>query len=128
MTNYIGYNTIKDALVAGWNDGVITVPSFEDGGLSHEDNMDSCIIRVFPSKADFITTGVGTKDNIVTLFNIRCIAKDKTDGDLYLGEIRRIINVKITNGWRHIDDWRQDKTTDFFIRIIDGQEVLRDFA
>ena len=59
---------------------------------------------------------------------LRLNTENETNTGFYLDECRRILNTKITNGWRHINGWIQDKTSDWFTYIANGSEVLRDFA
>lgn len=128
MTVYLGYDELKALLIAGWNVAIIALPSFEDWLLSDEGDMNSIPIKVDPAAAKPITTGVATKDNIITEFWMQLIAENKTNADLYLGEVRRIINTTITNGWRRITGWKRIKSTDFFVWEVEGREFLRDFA
>lgn len=128
LTTYLDYDVLKDAITAGWNISNIALPGFEDGDLSFQNDKNTLNIQILPSKAEFITTGTGTKDNIITEFILQLHTENKTNSDLYLTEVRSILNAKITNGYRHIDRWVQDKTSDFFTWIVYGNEVLRDFA
>lgn len=127
MTQYLTYNVIKTKLENEWNAGVIAVPGFEDGDLSHEDNKNTIIINILPAAAKFATTGVNTRDNINSFFKLRLNTENETNTGLYIDEVRRIINSKFTNGYRHIDAWIQDKTSDWFTYDVNGHEVLRDF-
>lgn len=130
MTTYLGYSELKTLLDTKWNDAgeVIAKPTFEDWLLSAQHNENSIMIRVFPAEAKFATNGVGTKDKIVTKFEMKLKTPSKTNTDLYLSEVRRIVNAKITNGSRHINSWGRNKSTDFFIYTIQGSEILYDFA
>ena len=130
MTTYVGYAELKAVLFTpNWNTVIIALPAFEDWAFYDEDNNNTISIKVNPADANPATTGEDSKDKIITTFEMKIKTVNKTNSDLYLGEVRRLINTKITNGYRHIDTWIRDKSSDnFFIYNLTGSEVLYDFA
>ena len=127
MTSYLDYSVLKTLLTSGWNTAVIAIPTFEKWSKSAVTNKNSIMIKVNPSEAEHDSTGVGTRDKIITIFEMDLITESKTNSDLYLDEVRRLVNAKITYGWRHITTWKLDDTGTYVIWKIKGNELLRDY-
>jgi hypothetical protein len=127
MTDYLTYTTLQTLLDTNWNTGVIAKPAFKNKNKTGDYTKNTILIKLSPSSANYITTGNGANDNIVTEFELTLIAESQSDADDYLDEVRRIMNDTISNGWRHIDTWELDDTGVFYIWNVTGKEVLRDF-
>jgi hypothetical protein len=102
----VTYSDLQSQLNSAWNTGVIAKPTFKDGKQTKDNQNATLYITVGNSKSNAKTTGYGAKDEIMTPFFIRIIASSQTNVDLYLDEVRRIMDAKIvTNGQWHIDGW-----------------------
>jgi hypothetical protein len=125
VTTYLGYDELKARLTAGtWSS--ISEPEYEDWEKSQQENMNTLRIRVNPGNAKPVTGG--GKDRIITTFTIRATAPNKTNADLYLEEIRSLLNVKVTGGDMRVIRWfKFFESTDMFIWQIEGRERLYDF-
>ena len=120
-----------DALATiGWTAGdYIEVPTITDEDHEGTYGHSKTFIKMSPSIAPYATTGAGAKDQIITKFLVKLITQSKFNLDLYLDELRRIINgADKTNAIWHVESWKYAKLGILFYYDTECSETLWDFA
>ena len=129
MTQYTDYSEIQTQLDASWNAVVIAKPTFKDGKVRMEINLNTIYIKMETARAEYVTSGVNASDQITTKWQMRLITESKADADKYLDEVRRILSAyDLTNGYWHVDSWNLHKVGKIFYYECDCSEQLWDLS
>lgn len=118
----IDWETVKDALYTGWNAVTVERPSFIQGDRSNTVGNKVVSIAVRPSTAKRMT--ISANDRVETHFIIKAYHETKSTLDLYLSEMRRLLNVGVTGGAWRVTGWKLKDSGSLFYYEITGKEVL----